>query len=757
MEHPSIARVFDAGSTDQGRPFFAMELVDGVPITDFCDQHQLSVAERLELFADVCRGVQHAHQKGVIHRDLKPANILVTEGEGHAQPKIIDFGIAKATERRLTEQSVFTELGQWIGTPEYMSPEQAELANRDIDTRTDVYSLGVVLYELLVGAQPLGRMELREASFDEMRRKIREEEPPRPSTRARSTGGEIATVAGDRQMTAIGLVRALEGDLDWITMRALEKDRDRRYDSPLDLLADIVRYLRDEPVLAGPPGGVYRVRKFIRRHRVGVLAATFCLAALVVGLGLATVGFLRAKRSEGKAIAQAESARRVSGFLEEIFDVLDPGSQAGQTVSAHDMLQRGAERIADALHDQPAVRARLMATIGRVSTNLGHFEIAQPLLENALALQREGLGNDHPEVGRTLVTMGWLAFWQAEYLRSLASFNEAATILENSSGQTDRLAVTARTAAGYLLFLTGDFDGARESLDRALDITETVYGPDDPLVSDALLFSGNLLFDSGQYEEAGEAFERAVAIRKAAYGMGHQQYAFAVSNLARYYRVTGRVDEALDLMGRAVEIFERTYGPEHPALAQVLGALGTTLRSQEDYEGAIRHYERAMAIFKKNFGTDYLGLSWVLRGLAGIYLRTDDLEEAYAAANEALRIADAAGGQGELERARSQSMMGHVEYRLERYPESHEAFEKSLAIYEAVVNPNHPRIGGTCYNLACVSALDGHTDRALEELHRSLDAGFSNPIIFDDPDLASLRGTTEFEEMVAEVRRRQPE
>ncbi|MCW8983767.1 MAG: serine/threonine protein kinase, partial [Thermoanaerobaculales bacterium] len=325
MEHPAIAKVYAAGSTDQGRPYFAMELVEGIPLTDYCDKHRLSVNSRLELFADVCRGVQHAHQKGVIHRDLKPANILVTESEGRPLPKIIDFGIAKATEQRLTEESVFTELGQWIGTPEYMSPEQAAISNQDIDTRTDVYSLGVILYELLVGAQPLGGGELRSEGFDEMRRKIREEEPLRPSTRARSSDPTETTIASDRQMSSIALARALEGDLDWITMRALEKDRDRRYSSPLDLLADIDRHLRDEPVTAGPPSGIYRVRKFVRRHRIGVMAAGFCVVALVMGLGLATVGFLRAKISEREAIAQADAARRVSAVLEEIFNVMNPG------------------------------------------------------------------------------------------------------------------------------------------------------------------------------------------------------------------------------------------------------------------------------------------------------------------------------------------------------------------------------------------------------------------------------------------------
>ena len=757
MEHPAIAKVYDAGSTEQGRPYFAMEMVEGIPITDYCDKHQLSVDRRLELFAEVCRGVQHAHQKGVIHRDLKPANILVTESEGRPLPKIIDFGIAKAIEQRLTEESVFTEVGQWIGTPEYMSPEQAAISNQDIDTRTDVYSLGVILYELLVGAQPLGGGELRSAGFDEMRRKIREEEPLRPSTRARSSDLTETTIASDRRTSSIGLARALEGDLDWITMRALEKDRDRRYSSPLDLLADIDRHLKDEPVMAGPPSGIYRVRKFVRRHRVGVLAASFCVVTLVVGLGLATVGFLRAKSSEREAIAQAESARRVSGVLEEIFNVMNPGSQAGQVVAARDVLQHGADRIAHSLHDQPVVRARLMATIGRVGINLGYFEMSEPLLTNALAVQREFLGSDHPEVGDTLFTIGWSAFWQGDLARSLDCFEEAARILEKTANPTDQLPLTARTAAAFLMSLVGDIEGARKALDEALEASEATFGPDSAAVSDVLLFSGNLYFDGLQTEEAGRAWERAIAIRRKVYGADHQQYAFAISNFSRYLRVTGQPEEARRLMDSAIEIFERTYGPDHPALAHALGVQGATLRTLEDYEGAIRHYEQAASILNRLFGPDHNNLSWITRGLAGVYLRMGELTEAAEIARESLRISEAAYGKGHIECARSHSLIGYVEYKLERYPESRKSYETSLAIRQEVLPKNHRGFITVYYNLACIFALEGDKDRALEMLQLSLDAGFANPLIFDDPDLESLHGNPEFEEMAREVRRRQAE
>jgi len=253
MDHPNVARVFDAGVTEQGRPFFVMELVKGIPFTEFCDGARLALRERLELFVQVCRGVQHAHQRGIIHRDIKPSNILVSEVDGAAAPKIIDFGVAKATSQQLTEQTVFTELGQWIGTPEYMSPEQAGMSGFDLDTRTDVYSLGVLLYEVLVGVQPFAPEELRSSGFEEMRRKIREEDPPRPSARVTTTGKTSPEMAERLRTDATTLAKLLRGDLDWIVMKAIEKDRNRRYDSPAELAADIERHLGDEPVIASPP------------------------------------------------------------------------------------------------------------------------------------------------------------------------------------------------------------------------------------------------------------------------------------------------------------------------------------------------------------------------------------------------------------------------------------------------------------------------------------------------------------------------
>jgi WD40 repeat protein/serine/threonine protein kinase len=317
MDHPHIARVFDAGATAAGRPYFVMELVRGVPITDYCDQNNLPVHERLELFVAVCHAVQHAHQKGIIHRDIKPSNVLVTLHDGRAVPKVIDFGVAKAIGQQLTDKTLFTKFAQMVGTPLYMSPEQAELTGQDVDTRGDIYSLGVLLYELLTGTTPFERGRLKQAALEEIRRMIREEDPPSPSARLSSTAGEAQTaVAAHRRVDPRGLSRLVRGDLDWIVMKALEKDRNRRYETANGLAADIGRYLSDDPVEACPPSAGYRLRKFSRRNRVTLTTTVVVAAALVAGTLVSTWQAIRATRAEHKAhdllIAEREAREAVT-------------------------------------------------------------------------------------------------------------------------------------------------------------------------------------------------------------------------------------------------------------------------------------------------------------------------------------------------------------------------------------------------------------------------------------------------------------
>ncbi len=310
MDHPNIAKIFDADVTGTGRPYFVMELVRGIKITEYCDQNQLPTKERLDLFIKVCQAIQHAHQKGIIHRDIKPSNILVTLHDGVPVPKVIDFGIAKATQQELTDKTVFTQFQQFIGTPAYISPEQAEMSGLDIDTRADIYSLGVLLYELLVGQTPFDANEMMQGGLDALRQIIREKEPLRPSTKLNTLPGDARTTAGKRRQTDVGkLVHQLQGDLDWIVMKCLEKDRTRRYETANGLASDIQRHLNNEAVLARPPSAAYRFQKAIRRNKLVFAAGTAVVVALVVGLGLAAAGLRHAMRQRNSALAAREEKK----------------------------------------------------------------------------------------------------------------------------------------------------------------------------------------------------------------------------------------------------------------------------------------------------------------------------------------------------------------------------------------------------------------------------------------------------------------
>ena len=308
MDHPNIAQVYDAGATEDGRPFFVMEHVPGIPITDYCDKHLLSTGARLELFVQVCLAVQHAHQKGIIHRDIKPSNVFVMLQDSHPVPKVIDFGVAKATHQRLTEKTVFTQLGLLIGTPEYMSPEQAEMGGLDVDTTSDIYSLGVVLYELLIGALPFDPRRLRQAGYSEIQRIIREEEPARPSTRLNGLGNTASEVARRRRTDVVTLSRELKGDLDWVALKAMEKDRTRRYATASELALDVSRHLVGDAVLARPASTPYRVGKFVRRHRVAMAAGALVVVALAVGLAGIAFMYTQAQSARLAAERQAYSA-----------------------------------------------------------------------------------------------------------------------------------------------------------------------------------------------------------------------------------------------------------------------------------------------------------------------------------------------------------------------------------------------------------------------------------------------------------------
>ncbi len=631
MEHPNIAKVYDAGATEAGRPYFVMELVKGLPIHEYCDVHKLSIRQRLELFVSVCQAVQHAHQKGVIHRDLKPSNVLVSEGGAGAVPKIIDFGIAKATGQRLTEKTLVTEHGQAIGTPAYMSPEQAEMSGLDVDTRTDIYSLGVMLYELLVGRLPIDPSSVGVHVFL-AQLVMRETDAPTPSSRLSSLGDAQKYIASVRHLEPAALRRELKGDLDWIVMTAMEKDRTRRYETANALAMDLRRYLANEPVAARPPSTGYRLGKFVRRNRVAAAAAAVVALTLIVGAAVSAVGMVRATRAEERAAREAEAARQVSDFLVSLFEVSDPGTARGNTITAREILDAGAERIEDELADQPRLQARMMHTIGDVYHELGLYDRAVEMLEAALAIRERTPGVDDVEIAESLNQLANLYRERGRYDEAEPLFLRALAIWERELGRNHPQAAVALSNLGSLHMEQGDYAAAETLLSQSVTVSETAYGPDDPRVGASLTNLAISFWAQGQLKAAEPLLTRALAIEERSHGADHPDVAESLNNLGALYWTLERYADAEPLYERARRIFEKALGPDHLNTAAVLNNLGETYWVQGKYDDAEPMYRRSLEIKEKVLEPDHPSIAMTLNNLGNLYRdegRPDDAEAAY--------------------------------------------------------------------------------------------------------------------------------
>jgi serine/threonine protein kinase/tetratricopeptide (TPR) repeat protein len=544
MEHPSIAQVFDAGATGQGRPYFAMEYVKGVPITEYCDKHRLTNQERLKLFQQLCDGVQHAHLKAVIHRDLKPNNVLVTEVDGKPLPKIIDFGIAKATAQRLTEMTMFTEMGQIIGTPEYMSPEQADLSGEDVDTRTDVYSLGVILYELLVGVLPFDARMLRQAGYEGIRRIIREKDPRRPSTRIGTLSEKTEAIVKARRTGPKRLTTWLKGDLDWILMRTLDKDRGRRYGSPSELSSDIERHLKDEPVSAGPPTARYRMGKFYRRNRAGVLVGG---AMLVVLIGFAGTMAFQARviaEERDRANHEAQVANQVAAFLANMLGDADP-QQMGTTL-AEDMRER-------------VTHAQIYA-----GASEEEFTAAMAAYDAAV----EGINP----------TDAALRLIDDEVL------SRAAVTIEEELADEPLIAANLHHTIGVTYQRLGLLESAGPQLQKAVDIRKRELGSEDLETLTSLHHLGQVLASSGKSLEVTDLYAEVLAARRRLLGDENPETLGTMYFVALLYQIQARYQDSEALYTEAMETGERIHGEGHPVTLANLQGLGILYSIQGRHE-----------------------------------------------------------------------------------------------------------------------------------------------------------------------------
>ncbi len=735
MDHPNIARVLDAGTTDSGRPYFVMELVHGVPITRYCDDTHLTPRERLDLFLPVCQAIQHAHQKGIIHRDIKPSNVLVTLYDGKPVPKVIDFGVAKAVDQSITERTVFTQHGSVVGTLEYMSPEQAEVSPLGVDTRSDIYALGVLLYELLTGSTPLERATLREAGYNEILRRIKEEEPPRPSTRLSDSRERLASISSQRHTEPARLTRLLRGELDWIVMKALEKDRARRYVTANGFARDIERYLAGDPVEAGPPSATYKLRKLARKHRPALVTIGAFAGLLLLSAAVAIALAIQAVRAEAKArqeAAAAEQARESEARLRQTADdeqrraraaeqaardeqartkkseaetrtvleffrnkVLAAGRPKhqegglGKSATIREAVDAAVPGIEKSFAGQPTVEASIRDTLGQSYLYLSEPALAIRHHEHALELRRRALGPDHPD---TLTSMSSLAtaYWAAGRLEDAIRLHKEALERRKATlgpDHADTLESMGSLAVAYQ-------DAGRTALalplfEETLKRQQATLGPEHPDVLTSMNNLATAYEDAGQLAEAVPLFEETLQRRRATLNADHPHTLISMSNLARAYREAGRLADALPLHEETLKRQKATLGPDHTDTLVSMNDLALAYRDLGRVAEAVPLFEEALRRRQASAGPDHPEALKTMNNLALAYRDSGRIPEAIALYENTLKLAKAKLGPDHNLTLRVMNNLGAAYQAAGRLADALPLFEAALKGRQATVGPDH--------------------------------------------------------------------
>ena len=743
MDHPNIAKVLDGGLHEH-RPYFVMELVKGVPITEYCDRHRLTPKARLELFVPVCQAIQHAHQKGIIHRDIKPSNVLIALYDDQPVVKVIDFGVAKATGGTLTEHTIDTGFGGVVGTPQYMSPEQATFNNLDVDTRSDVYALGVLLYELLTGSPPFSNRDLEKRGLLEMLRVVREEEPPRPSTKL-STADALPTLSANRGTEPNKLAGLLRNELDWIVMKALEKDRTRRYETANGFAADVQRYLSGEAVQAHPPSASYRLRKFVRRNRPQVIAAALVLTALLAGVVGTSVGLVRAnraaeqerqakvreaERAEGERQAKVEAdakrqeaernlafAKKGNEILGSVFAAMDPKANYA-TVAAlrnalRDNLAKAVNELDGSAIGDPLEVAAMQNTLGRSLLGLGEATLAIDVFGKSFATSKERLGADHPD---TLSSMGSLAVGYraaGKMDRALPLLEETLRLMTAKLGvdHPDTLSSMNNLAVGYEA--AGKMDRALPLLEETLRLRTAKAGVDHPHT----LSSMNNLAEGyravGKMDRAMSLLEETLRLRTAKLGVDHPHTLSSMNNLAEGYHAVGKLDRALPLLEESLRLTTAKLGANHPHTLKSMINLAEGYRAVGKMDRALPLLEEALSLSTAKLGADHPDTLMCMNNLALGYQAVGKLDRALPLYEETLRLSTTKLGADHPLTLTAMNNLASGYRAVGKMEKALPLYEKTLELTSAKLGADHPDTLMSMKNLALGYQTVGKPDRAM--------------------------------------------
>lgn len=757
MDHPGVAKILDGGVTDDGLPFFAMELCRGLSLTEHCDTYRLDLRARIELFIKVCEAVQHAHSKGVIHRDLKPANVLVEYAEGVATPKVIDFGIAKALSQKLTEASLFTEQGQLVGTPSYMSPEQAGAGAVDIDTRTDVYALGVMLYELLAGSAPIREESLREAAMVEVQRIIREVEPPRPSARLSTlvTGDgarRAMAIAEQRRADVRQLTTTLKRDLDWVVMKSIEKQRERRYDTPVALASDLRRFLHDEPVEAGPPSVRYRAGKFIKRHRAGVVAASIILVLLVGGLAGTGYGLLEAREQERLARIAAKQEQQQRHLADQRTEEANgarlraeqaEGVAARRARELQEVVDFQSEQLASVHPPSMGLRIRAMIAsrlpeevrgeLDRVNfTDVALGTLEADVFERAL-VSIDRRFEDEPLVRAQLLhstssTMNALGLCA----RAHEPAQTACDLLRGNEGAAPEALVAALNELGLICRNLGWYPEAEEHFDEALALSSERLEADDPEALHVRTNRAALLRRLGRASEA-ESVYRSVLETLESSGLSGSRTELGVrANLGLLLMDRGAFEEARDCFRAVLDGAERSLLPDDPMLVSALDSMGVVSLRLGEAEDSIEYLERALETSRASLGEWHPSTLTALHNLGATLANLGRYDEAVGYVVEAYERTRASLGEAHPETIESLGAIGALERQRGHLEEAIRITRDVLRAEREAYGDEHAETLATCHALGVMlferDAVNSARERA-EEAYRGRAALFGE----DDP------------------------